>query len=138
MRVFLYILLFLELGALALGCVNNQKKVSAKDSSETMESLTANIVGLYFGQLPCVDCESINTYLELHRDHTYTLRYMYEGKSDDLFVKEGKWDIKDDKLSLKGVDYQYRVERDKLVQLDLTGNEIKGDLADQYILGRIE
>lgn len=102
-----------------------------------MEILSANLAGYYSGDLPCVDCEAINTMLELHKDNSYVLRYMYEGKSEDQFIKEGEWSIKKNMLTLEGVDYQYKINPDYLIQLDLAGNEIKGDLAEKYQLSRI-
>lgn len=137
MRWLLSISFLLILMAVALSCVNNQKSVAAKDKTESMEILSANLAGYYSGDLPCVDCEAINTMLELHKDNSYVLRYMYEGKSEDQFIKEGEWSIKKNMLTLEGVDYQYKINPDYLIQLDLAGNEIKGDLAEKYQLSRI-
>lgn len=137
MRWLLSISFLLILIAVALSCVNNQKSVAAKDKTESMEVLSANLAGYYSGDLPCVDCEAINTMLELHKDNSYVLRYMYEGKSEDQFIKEGEWSIKKNTLTLEGVDYQYKINPDYLIQLDLDGNEIKGDLAEKYQLSRI-
>lgn len=137
MRWLLSISFLLILIAVALSCVNNQKSVAAKDKTESMEILSANLAGYYSGDLPCVDCEAINTMLELHKDNSYVLRYMYEGKSEDQFIKEEEWSIKKNMLTLEGVDYQYKINPDYLIQLDLAGNEIKGDLAEKYQLSRI-
>lgn len=138
MRYLTYISSFLILFVIVYSCVNNHKTVAVLDNKESMENLAANIAGTYVGNLPCVDCESIATQLELHQDNTYILRYTYEGKSDDQFVKEGDWSISKNKLNLKGVDYQYKVDADILSQLDLSGNEIKGDLAESYRLSRVK
>jgi copper homeostasis protein (lipoprotein) len=137
MRLLVSISSLFILIAVAFSCVNNQKSVSAKDKAESMEVLSANLAGYYSGDLPCVDCEAINTMLELHNDNSYVLRYMYEGKSEDQFIKEGEWSIKKNMLTLEGVDYQYKINTDYLIQLDLGGNEIKGDLAEKYQLSRI-
>lgn len=138
MRLFVYISSLLVIIGIALSCVNNQKTVAAKDKAESMETLSVNLAGLYSGNLPCVDCESINTILELHKDKTYVLRYIYEGKSNDEFIKEGDWAVNKNMLTLDGVDYKYKINADYLIQLDLAGNEIKGDLAEQYQLSRVE
>lgn len=138
MRFFNYISLAILATALLVGCINNKKRTTAKDKLENIELLTANIVGTYGGNLPCVDCDAISTVLELHRDHSYTLSYMYDGKSNDKFVKEGKWEIDKNKLILDGVDYKYRIGNEILVQLDLSGNEITGDLAESYQLARMK
>ncbi|WP_164123571.1 copper resistance protein NlpE [Sphingobacterium sp. xlx-130] len=138
MRIFAYISTALITIALFVGCINNKKRTTAKDKLENIELLAANVVGVYGGSLPCVDCDAISTVLELHRNHSYTLIYMYDGKSDDRFVKEGKWQIEKNKLILDGVDYKYKIESEILVQLDLSGNEITGDLAERYQLARLE
>lgn len=136
MRVITYISIALIAVAALVGCINNQKRTVAKDKLENLELLSANVVGVYGGSLPCVDCDAINTLLELHRDHSYTLTYIYEGKSNDSFVKEGKWEVDKNKLVLDGVDYKYKISSEMLVQLDLSGNEITGDLAESYQLAR--
>lgn len=98
---------------------------------------TANIIGVYGGELPCVDCEAIVTNLVLDRDNSYELRYVYEGKSADEFVRTGKWSIEGNRLILEGVDYEYKIDGEDLQQLDLSGNLITGDLAGNYMLSRI-
>lgn len=138
MRWVVYIFLFVLFSTLSVGCVNNQKSLAAKDNTENMEQLSVNISGMYSGNLPCVDCEAIATLLELNQDNSYILRYIYEGKSDDQFIKEGKWSVRKNMLHLEGVDYQYKITADFLTQLDLSGNEIKGDLAEKYQLARVK
>jgi copper homeostasis protein (lipoprotein) len=138
MRWLISISSFIIFLVFVLSCVNNQKSAAAKDSAETMENLSANLAGIYTGNLPCVDCEFISTLLELHKDRSYVLRYSYEGKSEDQFIKEGTWSVKKNTLNLDGVDYQYKINADVLVQLDLAGNEIKGDLAEKYQLARVQ
>lgn len=137
MRWSVHIMCFLILIVTIYSCVNNQNTIVGKDKIENMETLSANLAGYYSGDLPCVDCESIRTMLELHKDKSYVLRYIYEGKSEDQFIKEGEWTIDKNMLRLEGVDYRYKISPDFLVQLDLAGNEIKGDLADKYQLNRI-
>ncbi|ERJ58235.1 copper resistance protein NlpE [Sphingobacterium paucimobilis] len=138
MRIFNYISTALLILALFVACINNKKRTTAKDKLENIELLAANIVGAYTGNLPCVDCDAISTLLELHRDHSYTLTYQYDGKSNERFVKEGKWEIDKNKLILDGVDYKYKIESELLVQLDLSGNEITGDLAESYQLAKMK
>jgi copper homeostasis protein (lipoprotein) len=138
MRWLVYISSWFVIVGIALSCVNNQKSVVAKDKNENMESLSANLAGLYSGNLPCVDCESISTILELNQDKSYVLRYSYEGKSEDQFIKEGEWDVQKNTLTLEGLDYQYKINPDYLIQLDLAGNEIKGDIAEKYQLSRVK
>ncbi len=123
---------------LMLACINNQKTSDVKERSDNVEVLSANVIGQYLGNLPCVDCEAISTLLEVRRDNSYKLTYTYEGKSDDTFVKQGFWKINKNRLILNGVDYKYKITDDKLFQLDLSGNEITGDLAEKYQLAKIK
>ncbi len=120
-----------------MGCFNNHKSSLAKDKMEDDNLKTANIIGVYGGELPCVDCEAIVTNLVLDRDNSYELRYVYEGKSADEFVRTGKWSIEGHRLILEGVDYEYKIDGEDLQQLDLSGNLITGDLAGNYMLSRI-
>lgn len=129
-------MLFLSL--LVLSCINNQRTSDVKERSDNTEVLSANIIGEYSGALPCVDCQGINTLLELHRDNSYVLTYIFEGKSSDTFVKQGFWKVNKNRLTLHGVDYKYKIDGDKLFQLDLSGNEITGDLARLYQLSKVK
>ena len=137
MRINTYISFMTLLLVSVSGCINNQKTSDAKEKSDNAELLSANLIGEYLGSLPCVDCEAINTVLELRRDNSYKLTYTYEGKSEDTFVKQGFWKINKNRLILHGVDYKYKILDDKLFQLDLSGNEITGDLAVKYQLAKI-
>jgi hypothetical protein len=74
----------------------------------------------------------------LNRDNSYVLTYTFEGKSSDTYVKQGFWKINKNRLILHGVDYKYKIAGDKLFQLDLSGNEITGDLARFYQLSKIK
>lgn len=115
-----------------LSCIN-------KKSTRIVEEISSvNLIGAYFGNLPCVDCDAISTVLQLGRDHSYKLTYTYNGKSDDEFVKEGSWFVKKNHLVLNGLDYVYKIEPDFLVQLDLSGQVITGELAEKYQLDKIK
>ncbi len=139
MRVFYFIFGSLLLICLSIAsCVNNQKSSAVLKSKTNQEFVSANLIGAYIGDLPCVDCDAISTVLHLERDYSYKLTYMYEGKSEDEFVEEGSWSIEKGYLSLEGVDYRYKIEPNYLVQLDLSGNEITGDLAEKYQLNKIK
>ena len=138
MRVSVYISIIVFLFTIMVSCINNQKTSEVKERSDSYELLSANIIGEYSGNLPCVDCEAINTLLELNRDNSYILTYTFEGKSDNTFVKQGFWQINKNRLILNGVDYRYKIAGDKLFQLDLSGNEITGDLASSYQLSKVK
>ncbi len=139
MRVFSTILFsILAVFLLFISCINNKKSSSTLDKKENLEFLSANVVGHYSGKLPCADCEAINTILELSKDHSYELRYVYVGKSSDKFIKNGNWKIEKNNLVLDGLDYEYKIVDGVLWQLDLAGNMITGDLAENYQLEKIK
>ncbi|MCW5899835.1 MAG: copper resistance protein NlpE N-terminal domain-containing protein [Flavobacteriales bacterium] len=95
--------------------------------------------GTYSGTVPCADCEGIATRLTIHSDGTYVLQTQYLGKSDELFVKEGAFDWKEDgnHIVLQGIENGpsiYQVGENHLRQRDMSGNPITGELADNYVL----
>lgn len=127
-------LLFLLVIVLALGACMNQHASTNADTTKSAKITENKVIGVYTGDLPCTDCEAIATVLTLTADEGYTLEYVYVGKSPEAFSKIGSWKLKDEELNLSGLDYKFKVENKQLRQLDLSGKEIKGELADQYIL----
>ena len=97
--------------------------------------------GNYRGNLPCADCESIETTISLTADD-YTKRTVYKGKSDKVFKESGKftWNEAGNTITLLGLEApnQYFVGEGVLFQLDADGNRVEGDLASNYQLSRIE
>ena len=96
--------------------------------------------GMYKGVVPCADCEGIETLLVLNTDNTYLLRTNYLGKPDAQAVeKTGSftWNAEGNTVILGGLENapnQYFVGENKLIQLDMAGQRITGQLADKYIL----
>ena len=96
--------------------------------------------GTYKGVTPCADCEGIETEIILKNDLSYTLKTKYLGKGDGkVFQEAGSfvWDKTGGIISLeglKGSPSQYKVGENKLIQLDMEGNVITGDLAEKYVL----
>ena len=119
------------------GCVNTRPNASI-DSNKFGKITENKLLGVYKGELPCADCEAIATVLTLEPNHEYILEYIYIGKDLDAFSKQGKWRLKDDELDMEGLDYRYKVEHGQLRQLDLSGNEIKGDLGERYVLKSLQ
>lgn len=116
-----------------ISCVNS--RTNANIENNKVGKLTeSRVVGTYRGKLPCTDCDAISTSLTLATDKAYTLEYIYLGKSNQTFSKTGKWELRDGELNLEGLDYKYKVEPEQLRQLDLSGKEIKGELAERYVL----
>lgn len=95
--------------------------------------------GTYRGVVPCADCEGIDTLLTLNMDNSYLLSTTYLGKEGDAIQQQGsfKWDAKGSVIQLlnqKDAPALYKVGENQLFQLDMAGQVITGDLADNYKL----
>lgn len=95
--------------------------------------------GVYKGVLPCADCEGIETSLTLHIDNSYQLSTTYLGKDAVPFKQQGRfeWDAKGSMIRLLNQQdgpVLYKVGENQLFQLDMEGQLITGDLADNYKL----
>ncbi|MCC5932619.1 MAG: copper resistance protein NlpE N-terminal domain-containing protein [Balneolales bacterium] len=95
--------------------------------------------GTYHGITPCADCEGIDTTLELTQDERFTLTTIYLGKDETPAVTEGEffWNEAGNTVTLAGVEdrpAQFFVAENAVIQLDMEGNRVTGDLADLYIL----
>ncbi len=100
--------------------------------------------GVYTGTLPCADCQGIQTALRLVDDSSYTIQIKYLDKSDQVYESRGtfSWNSQGNKITLKHVEpfkspLMYQVGENRLFQLDLNGNRISGELADNYILAKV-
>lgn len=113
---------------------------SAGDGHTSAGSL--DVAGLYTGVLPCADCAGIETMLTLSEGMIYTINRKYLGKDPELVTQHSgkyKWNEAGNTIILEGLDpaaepTQYFVEEGRIIQLDLAGDRITGDLADKYIL----
>jgi copper homeostasis protein (lipoprotein) len=99
-------------------------------------------VGVYQGVVPCADCEGIETTLRLAPDGTYELSLKYLGKSTPPFSSKGsfKWRQDGREIELQtssGAPRFYRVEENRLRQLDTRGQPIESALADKYVLRKL-
>lgn len=118
----------------------------AADTTMTDKAHNANNAltwnGMYKGVVPCADCEGIETVLVLNTDNTYLLRTNYLGKPDAQAVEKTgaiTWNAEGNTIILSGIENapnQYFVGENMLIQLDLGGQRISGQLADKYILAK--
>lgn len=98
--------------------------------------------GVYRGVLPCADCAGIETTLRITEDGKYELTSTYLGKASTSIVDRGSFDWHDDggRIALRtrqGPRY-FRVEENRLRQLDTHGNRVEGALAENYLLRKID
>jgi uncharacterized lipoprotein NlpE involved in copper resistance len=129
MRQLLFVILLMTL----LGsCVSN------KAGDANTPELSLNWAGVYSGVTPAADGPGIEVQLTLNSDKTFILQYHYVDKDDNVFIQKGNftWDKAGDSiiLDVENTPPYYKVEENKLIQLDMQGKRIAGDLADLYIL----
>jgi uncharacterized lipoprotein NlpE involved in copper resistance len=111
---------------------------AAIDSSHTAQN-SLDWKGTYKGVTPCADCAGIVTEIMLHEDSTYMMSVKYLGKKDSKEIKsEGKFVWADGStIELQGIKdapSKYIVQENKIVQLDMNGKQVEGNLANRYIL----
>ena len=94
--------------------------------------------GTYQGTLPCADCSGIDITITLNQDGTYLLEQSYQGKEDGQFKSEGQfsWDESGSTVTLTNEDApnQYFVGENVLMKLDMNGEKVTGELANNYNL----
>lgn len=98
--------------------------------------------GTYAGVIPCADCAGIQLSIELSDDNTYTMKQTYLGEDDsNSFDASGKfsWNKKGNVITLgEGERVRlFKVVENQLILLDKGGNVITGELADKYILAKV-
>ncbi len=139
-----YLLSTLVVAALisSIGC-----KPSAKDNKDvavaeqTEEKDSVQIFGTYKGTLPCADCSGKETSLTISEDSTYSLKYKYLGKDEEVIEVNGVYNIIDDVLvetitPSSGTKTYYKFVDGNLILSDSIGTVNDGELAEFYILKR--
>jgi uncharacterized lipoprotein NlpE involved in copper resistance len=99
--------------------------------------------GTYLGILPTAGGGGMETKITLSEDCSYTMQTKYLDKEDSVSARKGKfvWDEKGSKITLQNIissPSQYLVGENMLIQLDMDGNRITGELEEHYILRKIE
>jgi uncharacterized lipoprotein NlpE involved in copper resistance len=98
--------------------------------------------GTYSGIIPCADCEGILVTITLNQNATYEMTMSYLGK-DFEFTSAGSffWNDRGSIITLDKEDEgmkMFQVGENILFLLDIDGNRITGQFADQYILRKID
>lgn len=104
--------------------------------------LALDWAGTYQALLPCADCEAILTTLTLTDAGNYELKRLYVGEDTTLFDTRGRFRWHEDgariELDIGDAPAGYIVQENRLLQLDMEGQRITGDLAERYILHKIK
>jgi heat shock protein HslJ len=122
---------------------NKSEKKQAVVADNSQNSLDWE--GTYSGIVPCADCMGISVILNMTKNADYSLEIKYIGKSDDYIKSEGKFIWSDDGNSItldKGEPFDgfkmFKIEENKVKMLDTQGAEIVGELANNYILNKVD
>ncbi|WP_194976531.1 copper resistance protein NlpE [Aquiflexum lacus] len=143
------ILLFLAGFTLIFSCQKSSNQDDLIIDDEMFEDVIDNHTsqnsldyhGIYKGLLPCADCEGIEVTLELGPGDSYTRKSTYLGKDDNEIIESSgtfSWNGAGNTITLHGEDLpnQFFVGENVLFQLDMQGNRITGELADNYKLNK--
>ena len=110
--------------------------------AEHTASTHIDVAGTYLGVLPCADCQGIETTLILKADKQYILERKYLGKSDKAFSASGAWQWINGNVirlsSAQSTPTLVQVSENKVMMLDAGGSHISGNMADQYILKKVQ
>jgi copper homeostasis protein (lipoprotein) len=112
---------------------------SAPDGHSSRNAL--DWAGTYQALMPCADCAAILTTLTLNEDGSYELKRLFVGEDGSLFDDRGRFSWSEDgariTLDIGDAPAQYLVQENRIVQLDLSGQPITGNLAGRYILHQV-
>ncbi|HEX5154837.1 MAG TPA: copper resistance protein NlpE N-terminal domain-containing protein [Parafilimonas sp.] len=143
MKNIMLISCFIFFGMIFFYCKPSSKATNVSDGHTSRNSLDWQ--GVYTGILPCADCSGIETRLELNTSLDYTLKTKYTGKAGDVFQSSGKfnWNKEGNTIILNdsqspGKADMYFVGENALTKLDMNGNKITGNLADNYVLHKLD
>jgi uncharacterized lipoprotein NlpE involved in copper resistance len=136
-NIFVFLCLAAVLFVLGLGsCLSNQ----APDIHSSRISI--DWAGVYNGTTPAASGPGIEVQLLLNNDETFAIRYTYVDRPGSTFMSTGpfKWDKTGEIiiLDVKDMPPYYKVAENYLIQLDMKGNMITGELADYYILRKVQ
>ncbi len=98
-----------------------------------------DIEGIYFGVVPCASCSGIETTVTLGVGGAYLLTQVYQGEEENMHQEAGvySWNSDGNTIVLNGIENapnSYFVGENVLIQLDLSGKRIIGEMADNYVL----
>lgn len=112
---------------------------SFKDEHNSKNSLDWH--GQYESVIPCADCPGIKVNITLHDDNRFDMIYSYlERNVTANYAGDIIWSEDGNNITLMDGEFKtmYKVGENRLIQLDTEGNEIKSNIADAYIIKKIQ
>ena len=99
--------------------------------------------GIFYGYLPCNDCNGIKATLSLKQNNNYLLVTQPARESSKEFYEKGKYSWNEEKRTVvltprnDSAPHHYHIEDEgTLIQLNSDGARMTGASADRYILRR--
>jgi uncharacterized lipoprotein NlpE involved in copper resistance len=131
--------IYLIMAALAIfglcSCLSVQGPGNTHNSRNSL-----NWEGVYSGTIPSASGPGIAVRLTLNQDQSFELRYEYLDRSGSPFVSTGSFQWNETGsiiiLDISNAPPYYMVVENKLIQLDMSGALISGNLADNYVLNK--
>ena len=118
-------------------CVSPGKAIDAAHNSRN----SVNWDGVYRGVIPAADGPGITVEITLNNDETYSMSYQYIDRGGEVFTEAGTfwWNNAGSTITLDVKDRppHYQVGENTLIQLDMNGEKITGDLSDSYVLKKV-
>ncbi|MCL2289902.1 MAG: copper resistance protein NlpE [Bacteroidetes bacterium] len=135
---FLVIAICLSLFSCNSGEKKNHLVLTMADNSR----VSVDWEGTYSGTIPCADCEGIFIVITLNNNATYEMTMNYLGKDFEV-TSEGNFSWNEQgsiiTLDIEGEGMKmFKVGENRIFMLDIHGNEITGELADNYILEKVD
>lgn len=144
-KIFMIAILVMAMGLHS--CKNSSEPKSKEslqlttgDNSQTSLDWT----GTYSGLVPCASCPGIFLVVSLNPDMTYIREMKYMDESDDYIRDEGKftWNDAGNTITLDGNNPDegfkiFQVNENQLTLFDTNGNKVTGELADNYIIKKV-
>lgn len=105
------------------------------------EALINDLAAFYTGNLPCVDCDDIQTTLTLNADpqRSYSLEEEYKGKKGKTVESSGTWTVANGVVTLTGKTgkQQYELTKEGLVSFNTDGTKRDAKSASKYLLKKV-
>ena len=130
------------------GCGANSQKAKPDAEAQNEQTMidihnarnSLDYEGTYTGKLPTASGMGMIVTITLEKD-TYVKKMEYVGKKD-IIVEKGEytWNEEGNTIILSGITdapNKYFVGENMLIQLDMNGNRITGELADMYVLHKL-
>lgn len=126
--------LWISLIILLFVSCNGQKTTQQDHQTEQ----TIDWSGTYYGILPCASCPGIKTLITLTDDFRFEKNTEYIGENDEPETIRGTFTWSEDGEYIVLDNQHYKVGEAQLTMLDSNNQEVKGELAADYVLKKTE